>query len=137
MSLGECKLVELPKVVDPRGNLTFIEGERHIHFVIKRVYYLYDVPGGAERGGHGHKELEQLIVALSGSFDVNLDDGHQTALYHLNRPNIGLYVSRMIWREIDNFSSGSVCLVFASTYYEESDYYRDYNDFVRAARGTK
>ncbi len=134
MSLDNCKLITLPKIVDRRGNLTVVESQRHAHFTIKRVYYLYDVPAGAERGGHAHKDLEQLIIALSGSFDVHLDDGYKTTRYTLNRPNNALYVCRMIWRSIDNFSAGSVCLVLASTYYEESDYYRDYDEFVRSIR---
>ncbi|MBS4054017.1 MAG: WxcM-like domain-containing protein [Thermaerobacter sp.] len=131
MSIKNCKVVNLPKIQDPRGNLTFIEGGNHVPFDIKRVYYLYDVPGGAERGGHAHKELSQLIVAMSGSFDVLLDDGTQKVKFHLNRSYNGLYVCPMIWRELDNFSSGSVCMVLASNYYDESDYYRIYNDFLK------
>ena len=131
MTLSHCRLVNLPKISDPRGNLTFIEGGNHVPFDIQRVYYLYDVPGGAERGGHAHKALQQLIVAMSGSFDVVLDDGHEKRRFHLNRSYVGLYVCRMIWRELDNFSSGSVCMVLASNRYDEDDYYRDYNDFLR------
>jgi hypothetical protein len=130
MPLADCKIVQLPKIADPRGNLTFIEVGRHIPFEIRRVYYLYDVPGGAERGGHAHKELSQLIVAMSGSFDVVLDDGRQKQRFHLNRSYYGLYVCPMIWRELDNFSSGSVCMVLASNRYEASDYFRDYQQFV-------
>ena len=125
-------MVDLPKITDPRGNLTFIEGNRHVPFDIRRVYYLYDVPGGAERGGHAHKDLHQLIVAMSGSFDVVLDDGKNKQRIHLNRSYNGLYVCPMIWRELDNFSSGSVCMVLASNHYDESDYYRDYNEFITA-----
>jgi hypothetical protein len=136
MSLERCRLIELPVISNPKGNLTFIEGHRHVPFDIKRVYYLYDVPGGAERGGHGHRELEQLIIAMSGSFDVILDDGADRQRFHLNRSYVGLYVCPMMWREIDNFSSGSVCMVLASTRYEESDYYREYEPFLRAVRGT-
>lgn len=132
IGLAGCRLIQLPVVADPRGNLTFIEGDRHVPFEIKRVYYLYDVPGGAERGGHAHKELQQFIVALSGSFDVVLDDGRERKRFHLNRSYYGLYIHEMIWRELDNFSSGSVCMVLASTLYEESDYYRDYKKFLRA-----
>jgi dTDP-4-dehydrorhamnose 3,5-epimerase-like enzyme len=132
-SLSDCRIIELPKITDPRGNLTFIEGGgRHVPFDIKRVYYLYDVPGGAERGGHGHKALHQLIIAMSGSFDVVLDDGREKKRFHLNRSYYGLYVCPMIWRELDNFSSGSVCMVLASNLYDEDDYYRDYTTFQRA-----
>lgn len=130
--LGNCRLVKLPKIQDPRGNLTFIEGGNHIPFDIKRVYYLYDVPGGAERGGHAHKALNQLIIAMSGSFDVVLDDGKEKRRYHLNRSYFGLYVSPMIWRELDNFSSGSVCMVLASNLYGEDDYFRNYDDYLKA-----
>lgn len=133
-SLDKCRIVDLPKIGEPRGNLTFIEGSRHIPFDIKRVYYLYDVPGGAERGGHAHKELHQLIVAMSGSFDVLLDDGFRKMRFHLNRSYYGLYVCPMIWRELDNFSSGSVCMVLASNYYDELDYYREYNAFADVVR---
>lgn len=132
MSLDECHIIELPKIADPRGNLTFIEGGNHIPFDIRRVYYLYDVPGGAERGGHAHKELHQLIVAMSGSFDIILDDGCEKRRFHLNRSYYGLYVCSMIWRELDNFSSGSVCMVLASNLYDESDYYRDYDNYLQA-----
>jgi hypothetical protein len=130
MSLEDCKIIDLPKISDPRGNLTFIEGGQHIPFDIKRVYYLYDVPGGAERGGHAHKALSQLIIAMSGSFDVILDEGGVKKRFHLNRSYQGLYVCPMMWRELDNFSSGSVCMVLASNIYEESDYYRDYNEYL-------
>jgi hypothetical protein len=136
MKINDCQIIDLPKITDPRGNLTFIEGGgRHVPFDIKRVYYLYDVPGGAERGGHGHKGLHQLIIAMSGSFDVLLDDGYEKKRFHLNRSYYGLYVCPMIWRELDNFSSGSVCMVLASNLYDEDDYYRDYASFIEAARG--
>jgi hypothetical protein len=130
MSVHLCYTIELPKVVEPRGNLTFIEESRHVPFEIKRVYYLYDVPAGAMRAGHAHKELQQFLIPLAGSFDVLVDDGHEKRRFHLNRPYIGLYVCPMVWRELDNFSSGSVCLALASTLFAESDYYRDYNDFL-------
>ena len=122
MSLDNCRVIELPKISDPRGNLTFIEGDSQIPFQIKRVYYLYDVPGGSERGGHAHKDLTQLIIAMSGSFDITLDDGSGKKMFHLNRSYQGLLVCPMIWRELDNFSSGSVCMVLASNVYSESDY---------------
>lgn len=131
MNIDICKIVELPKITDPRGNLTFIEAGDHIPFDIQRVYYLYDVPGGAERGGHAHKGLHQLIIAMSGSFDVVLDDGKNKKRVHLARSYYGLYVCPMIWRELDNFSSGSVCMVLASNKYDEADYYRNYNEFMK------
>ena len=131
----DCRIIGLPQVHDPRGNLTFIEGGRHVPFEIRRVYYLYDVPGGAERGGHAHRELQQLVIAMSGSFDVILDDGYIRQRFHLNRSYYGLYIRTMVWREIDNFSSGSVCMVLASNYYDETDYYRDYKDFLVAVKG--
>lgn len=132
MNIDECKIIDLPKISDPRGNLTFVEARNHIPFDIKRVYYLYDVPGGAERGGHAHKELYQLIIAMAGSFDVVLDDGQEKKRFHLDRSYYGLYVPKMIWRELDNFSSGSVCMVLASNKYEEDDYYRDYSEYQKA-----
>lgn len=134
MPLQDCRLVDLPKISDPRGNLTFVENNRHIPFTMQRVYYLYDVPGGAERGGHAHKDLHQLIIAMSGSFDILLDDGNDKKVFHLNRSYYGLYVCPMIWREMENFSSGAVCLVLASNFYDESDYYRDYDAFISAMR---
>lgn len=137
MPFEECKIIQLPRIEDPRGNLTFVEENDHIPFDIKRVYYLYDVPGGAARGGHAHKELHQLIIAMSGSFDILIDDGFEKKTFHLNRSYYGLYICPMIWREINNFSSGSVCMVLASNLYDESDYYRDYNDFFRATRTKK
>ena len=135
MRLENCRLIKFPIISDPRGNLSVIEGGNHIPFEIKRVYYLYDVPGGAERGGHAHKQLEQLIIAMSGSFDVLLDDGKNKRKFHLNRSYYGLYVSPMVWREIDNFSSGSVCMAIVSAPYDEADYFREYKDFVEACDG--
>jgi dTDP-4-dehydrorhamnose 3,5-epimerase-like enzyme len=134
--VADAKLVELPRVTDPRGNLTFIEGSRHVPFAIARVYYLYDVPGGETRGGHAHRALEQLIIAMSGSFDVVLDDGRDQRTVNLNRSYYGLYLPRMVWRELVNFSSGSVCAVLASEYYDEADYFRDYDEFVAATGAT-
>jgi dTDP-4-dehydrorhamnose 3,5-epimerase-like enzyme len=134
MPLSDCLIIDLPKIHDPRGNLTFIENSCHIPFDIKRVYYLYDVPGGSDRGSHAHKNLHQFIVAMSGSFDVVLDDGRQQQCFQLNRSHYGLYVCPMMWRYLDNFSSGAVCLVLASETYNEDDYIREYNSFVTAVR---
>ena len=133
MTIEKCKLIDLPKIQDPRGNLTFIESNGHVPFDIKRVYYLYDVPGGSDRGAHAHKNLHQFIVAMSGSFDVVLDDGQQEKRFHLNRSYNGLYVCPMIWRYLDNFSSGSVCMVLASSHYDIADYIRDRDEFLRSA----
>ncbi len=132
--IDKCQVIELPRINEPRGNLTFVESNRHIPFPIQRVYYLYDVPGGAERGGHAHKALHQLIIAMSGSFDIHLDDGKQKKTIHMNRSYNGLYVCPMIWREIDNFSSAAVCMVLTSDYYYESDYYRKYDEFIDDAK---
>ncbi len=134
MPLELCKLIELPKIQDCSGNLTFIEGYNHIPFEIKRVYYLYDVPGGAERGAHAHKNLEQFMIAMSGSFDIVLHDGKQEKRFHLNRSYIGLYIPPMTWRILDNFSSGSVCMVLASEKYDEDDYIRNYDEFIDATK---
>lgn len=137
MALSDCRLIDLPKISDPRGNLTFIEGSRHIPFDIKRVYYLYDVPGGAERGAHGHRKLQQFIVAMSGSFDVVLDDGYEKKLIHMNRSYYGLYVAPLMWRDITNVSSGAVLMVLASELYDEADYFRDYHKFLEAVRSAR
>ena len=134
MSVEKCKIINLPKISDPRGNLSFIEGGQHIPFDIKRVYYLYDVPGGSDRGSHAHKNLHQFVVAMSGSFDVVLDDGREKKRFHLNRSYYGLYVCPMMWRDLDNFSSGAVCMVLASAHFDESDYIRDYTQFTALAR---
>jgi hypothetical protein len=134
MSLSKCRIIELPKISDARGNLTFIEESRHIPFEIRRVYYLYDVPGGEERAGHAHKRLQQFIIAASGSFDVILDDGFERRRFHLNRSYYGLYISPTVWRELDNFSSGSVCLALASELYDEEDYIRDYETFRKLVK---
>lgn len=131
---GPARLIPLPRITDPRGNLTFIESGRHVPFECRRVYYLYDVPGGEGRGGHAHRALQALIVAASGSFEVTVDDGVRRRTFFLNRSYTGLYVPPMVWRELADFSSGSVALVLASDHYAESDYVRDYDDFVRVAR---
>ena len=117
--------------------MTFIEGLKHIPFEIKRVYYLYDVPGGESRAGHAHKTLQQIIIAVSGSFDVIIDDGKDTQTFHMNRPNRGLYVPPMMWRELNNFSSGSVCLVLASDLFSEEDYVRSYDTFKSVLQAAK
>jgi dTDP-4-dehydrorhamnose 3,5-epimerase-like enzyme len=129
--LDDCRIVNFPKVTDYRGNLSFIEENRQIPFKIKRVYYLYDVPCGATRGGHAHKALHQVVIALSGSFDVILDDGLRKRSFFLNRPHYGLYIPPKIWRELENFSSNSVVLSLVSEVYDESDYVRDYGIFKR------
>jgi hypothetical protein len=130
--IADCHLLEFPKIKDHRGNLTFVEGGRHVGFEIKRVYYLYDVPGGESRAGHAHRTLASVIIAINGSFDVRLDDGNEKRTQKLSRANEGLYLCPGIWRELDNFTSGSVCLVLASEFYDESDYYRDYEEFKQA-----
>lgn len=135
----ECKLglvrpIDLPVISDPRGDLTFIEGGRNVPFDIKRVYYLYNVPVDSERGGHAHRELEQVIFALSGSFRIKVDDGTTKSEFWLRDPRKGLYINRLVWREMDSFSQGTVCMVLASRQYEESDYYRSYDDFQAAVR---
>ena len=134
MKLSQCKIMTFPKIPEPRGNLSFIEGGHHIPFDIARVYYLYDVPGGESRGGHAHKALFQVIIAINGSFNVEIDDGRNKKSVQLCRANEGLYIVPGIWRELTNFTSGSVCLVLASRPYEESDYYRDYDQFLNAVQ---
>ena len=137
MNPSLCKLIDLPKILDHRGNLTFVEATKHIPFEIKRIYYLYDVPGGASRGGHAHRNLQQFVIAANGSFDVITEDGTNKKRFFLNRSYYGLYIPTMIWREMDNFSSGSVCLVLASEFYDEEDYIRDYREFKKLAVGNK
>lgn len=133
-TVEECRIINLPRIGDPRGNLTFVEGGVHIPFPIERMYYLYDVPGGESRGGHAHRQLQQLIIAISGSFDVIVDDGVTKRSFTLNRSYVGLYMPRMIWRELVNFSSGAVCAVLASMRYDEADYYRNYSEFIGARK---
>jgi dTDP-4-dehydrorhamnose 3,5-epimerase-like enzyme len=130
MGLSHCRIIELPKITDNRGNLTFIEQNRHIPFELKRVYYLYDIPGGESRGGHAHKKLHQFIIALNGTFDVILDDAKERGTFRMDRAFIGLYIVPGIWRELNNFSSGSVCLVLASELYDSEDYIYDYKEFI-------
>jgi dTDP-4-dehydrorhamnose 3,5-epimerase-like enzyme len=137
MSVKDCRLIELPRVNDPRGNLTFIESGRHVPFVVKRIFYLYDVPGGATRAGHALKSCHQFLIATSGSFDVIVDDGVQQETFQLNRSYYGLYIPPLIWREIGNFSSNSICMVLASEFYSEEDYHREYPQFISAVRAPK
>ena len=132
MNIANCRIVNLPKIADPRGNLTFVEGGGLVPFDIKRVFYLYDVPGGADRGGHALKQCHQFLIAMSGSFDVIVGESGQKTRFHLNRSYYGLYLPPMLWREMDNFSSGSVCLALASECYSEADYYREYTDYLKA-----
>jgi len=133
MSIENCRIVGLPVRGDGRGTLSFVEGSVHIPFEIRRVYYLYDVPLGQERGAHAHKRLEQFIIPISGSFDVELDDGLHRRVFTLSHPAQALYVCPMIWRDLRNFSSNAVCLVLASERYDEQDYFRDYSEFKQAA----
>ncbi|MEO1024681.1 MAG: FdtA/QdtA family cupin domain-containing protein [Pseudomonadota bacterium] len=132
---GTASLIDLPIISDPRGDLTFIEGGRHVPFEIRRVYYLYNVPVNSERGGHAHRKLEQVVFALSGSFRMKIDDGSSKAEIWLRNPRQGLYIKNMVWREMDNFSQGAVCMVLASELFDEADYYRDYSDFLTANKG--
>jgi dTDP-4-dehydrorhamnose 3,5-epimerase-like enzyme len=131
---SKIEIIQLPKIEDPRGNLTFIEGGQHIPFEIKRVYWIYDVPGGEVRGGHAYKTLNEFIVALSGSFDVILHDGKTEMRYPLNRSYYGLYVPKMFWRRLENFSTNSLALILASDYYDADDYIRDFDQFVEMCR---
>jgi len=129
-SVYDCVILPLSKIHNRAGNITVIEGSKNVPFDVKRLYYLYDIPGGEDRGGHAHKELRQLIVAASGSFDVMLDDGINKKIVTLNRPDYGLFVIPGIWRELMEFSSGAICLVLASDGYSEYDYLREYSDFI-------
>jgi dTDP-4-dehydrorhamnose 3,5-epimerase-like enzyme len=130
-NINDCKIISLNKIESNNGNLTVLENNSNIEFDINRIYYLYDIPGGETRGAHAHKELEQLVVAASGSFTIHLDDGLHKRSFELNRPNLALNIKPGIWRDIDNFSSGAICLVIASLKYSENDYIRDYNDFLK------
>jgi hypothetical protein len=135
VKLKDCRIIELPRINDPRGNLTYVESNRQIPFATERIFYLYDVPGGTSRAGHALRESHQFLIATSGSFDVVLDDGFEKQRYQLNRSYYGLYVPALIWREIDNFSSNSICLVLASARFDEADYYREYDEFISAVNG--
>lgn len=127
----KVQIINLPKFLDVRGNLSFVEQNNHIPFEIKRTYWLYDVPGGENRGGHAYRETEEFVIALSGSFDVIVDDGKEKKTFHLNRSYYGLYIPKGMWREMDNFSTNSLALEFASTNYNPEDYIRDYNEFLK------
>lgn len=133
-SVNDCYIFDLPKIQDNRGNLTFVEGKNHIPFDIKRIYYLYDVPSGSERGAHAHKDLFQVMIPIAGSFDITLDDGTEMKTFTLNRPNKPLFICPQMWRQLSNFSSGSVCLVLASEIYTEDDYIRDYDSFLNVIK---
>ena len=135
-TVHDCNLIDLPRIGERKGYITPIYGREHIPFDIARVYYLYDIPGGATRAAHGHKELQQLMVSVMGSFDVTLDDGREKQRITLNRPYYGVYIPRLIWRELDNFSSGAICLVLASMPYDENDYIREYNLFLKEKDGS-
>lgn len=137
MSIKDVKIIELPKFADPRGNLSFVEQEKHIPFVIRRTYWLYDVPGGECRGGHAYRENQEFIVALSGSFDVVLDDGTEKKTFTLNRSYYGLYVPKGLWREMENFSTNSLAMILSSTDYDANDYVRDYDEFLTLKREDK
>ena len=125
------KIIDLPRIYDPRGNLTVVEQLKEVPFDIKRVYWTYDVPGGESRGGHAHKKCQSFIIAVSGSFTVRLDDGHKHETYHLNHPYQGLFINTGVWRTLEDFSSGAVCLALASELFDENDYIREYDDFIR------
>lgn len=131
MTILDAKIIEIPKLLDARGNLSFAENFKHIPFEIKRTYWLYDVPGGESRGGHAYRTNEELIIALSGSFDVVLDDGKERKVFPLNRSYYGLYVPAGLWREMENFSTNAFVLEFGSTHYDDADYIRDYEDFLK------
>ena len=137
MSIKDVKIIDLPKFTDPRGNLSFVEQENHIPFTIRRTYWLYDVPGGEARGGHAYKKNEEFIVALSGSFDVILDDGIQKQTYTLNRSYYGLFVPKGLWREMENFSTNSLAMILSSTDYDAKDYVRDYEVFIKLKKDGK
>lgn len=137
MGLDQVRIIELPTVTDPRGSLSFAEGLRHVPFEIRRVFYLYGLAPGTTRGGHAHKWHDEVIIPLAGSFGIRLDDGVQTRRYTLDRPSAGLFLPRLVWQDLENFSPGAVCLVLASDVYSEADYYRKHADFLAAVRKDK
>jgi WxcM-like, C-terminal len=136
-TLEDCCIVELPKIADPRGNLTFVEGGGHVPFEIRRAYWIYAVPGGEKRGGHAYQSLHEVVLALSGSLEVHVDDGLRRRTYLLNRSYFGLYIPNMIWRQLESFSTNAVCLILASERYAESDYIRDHGDFLAERRASE
>ncbi|MBR6972689.1 MAG: WxcM-like domain-containing protein [Bacteroidales bacterium] len=131
MTVEDCKIIELPRFLDARGNLSFVEQNNHIPFEIKRTYWIYDVPGGEERGGHAFRQNEEFIVALSGAFDITVDDGQQKKTFTLNRSYYGLYIPKGLWRTMENFSTNSFALEFGSTHYQQEDYIREYDEFIK------
>ena len=131
MTIDDCKIIELPRFLDARGNLSFVEQLNHIPFEIKRTYWIYDVPGGEERGGHAFRQNEEFIVALSGAFGVTVDDGQQKKTFMLNRSYYGLYIPKGLWRTMENFSTNSFALEFGSTHYQQEDYIREYDEFLK------
>ncbi len=135
MNSNEAKIIDLPKIIDDRGNLSFLENDKQIPFSIERLYFIYDVPGGAVRGGHAYKELEEVIIAIAGSFDVVVDNGKEQQKFQLNRSYYGLYVPKGLWRQLENFSTNSLCLIVASKKYNEGDYVRDYDTFLKMRNG--
>ena len=137
MTIKDCRLINFPKIADARGNLSVIEENKQVPFQIRRIFYLYDIPSGATRGGHAHKISEQVIIALSGSFEVILDDGYRRKSFFLNRPHYGLYIPPGIWRELENFSSNSIALTLTSTFFDEKDYIRDYETFKTTVQKSK
>jgi hypothetical protein len=130
-SIADCRVINLPKIYNRAGNITPVEGNVHVPFPVERIYYIYDIPGGESRGGHAHKELESLIIAISGSFDITINDGKSVNKFHMNRPYFGLNIKPGIWREISDFSSGAICFVLASQKYNEHDYIRNYDEYLR------
>lgn len=136
-SIFDCNIIHLPKIHSRQGNITPVQNNLNIPFEVKRIYYLYDIPGGESRGAHGHKDLESLIIAASGSFDVTIDDGFNKKTVQLNRPYLGLNLKPGMWRDISNFSSGAICLVLASEKFDEKDYFRNYDDYLNFKKGAK
>ena len=137
MTVNDCKIIKLPRFLDARGNLSFVEQNNHIPFEIKRTYWIYDVPGGEERGGHAFRQNEEFIVALSGAFDITVDDGQQKKTFTLNRSYYGLYIPKGLWRTMGNFSTNSLALEFGSIHYDEKDYIREYGDFLKLKKDGK